>query len=141
VNVLDVFKARWEAAGLPSFIEVVNTQVTTDQVPPTWGTAFLDSTSRDDLTMGSRPWIMEEGNVVAVLFCKSGEGRAILMPAVELLRTTFHGWQTPQSADEVLHFVNVIGPAGDQPEGDGEWFRQTFLVPYRQSLRRVEPPA
>lgn len=135
---LDVFKARWLAAPMPiPFVEVVNTPVTVDQLPDQWGTAFEDSTARDDVTMGSNPWVVEEGNLVCALFCRSGTGRNILDAATDALRSIFHGYQTD---DHLLHFVGVIGPSGDDPEAVGEWYRLTFLIVFRRSSRRVEPP-
>ena len=135
---LDVFKVRWEAAPMPlPFFETVNSPMTIDELPEQWGTALLDSTTREDMTFGSNPWVNEDGNVVVALFCKSGVGRSTLDPAVDALRAFFHGYQSP---DLKLHFVQVVGPAGDEPEGNGDWYRLTFLVPYRFRSRRLEPP-
>lgn len=137
MSPLDILKDRWALTMPIPFAEVVNTQVTTDQLPERWGTAFEDSNTRTDLTMGSNPWVMEEGNLVAALFCKSGIGRSALDDAIAALRGAFHGYQTP---DHQFHFVSVVGPAADDNEGIGEWHRLTFIVNYTFRTRRSEPP-
>ena len=138
MSPLDILKERWAVAMPIPFVEVVNTNVTTDELPDRWGTAFDDSNTRADRTLGSNPWVMEEGNLIAALFCRSGIGRSALDDAIAALRGSFHGFATP---DNRLHFTSVIGPSADDNEGVGEWHRLTFLVTYLFSTRRAEPPA
>lgn len=135
---LDQFIARWQAntPPLPPFVDVINTNVETDQLPATWGSALLQSTARTDTTMGSHVHVEESGEIVAALFAKSGTGGNSLDAAVEALRSIFHGYMT---ADNQLQFRAVVGPQDIDPMAEGEWWRVAFLVPYVVWSVRVEP--
>lgn len=134
---LDEFVARWNAVAMPiPFVEVVNSRVDLDSVPEQWGSAMLQSDQRLDVTLGSSPWLEETGTVVVGLFARSGTGRSLLDEAAAWLRSSFHGYITP---DNALHFVAVNGPEDIDPEADGEWWRLAFTVPYRVQSRRVAP--
>lgn len=135
---LDEFATRWNASAPPlPFVDVVNSGVDLDTMPARWGAAYLESETRSDITLGSRPWVAETGNVVVALVAKSGKGGAVLDDAVSWLRATFAGYKT-QGFD--LAFLGVVGPLEVNPEGDGVWWRLSFLVPYVLQSQRQEPP-
>lgn len=134
---MDEFKARWNDIAMPiPFVEVVNTQVDTDELPELWASALLQSEARRDLTMGETPWFEEAGTIIVGMFARSGTGRSGLDAATTALREYFHGYISP---DQTLHFRAVVGPEDIDPEADGEWWRLGFAVPYTIEDRRVEP--
>ncbi|HKV17355.1 MAG TPA: hypothetical protein VJQ81_20080 [Reyranella sp.] len=135
---LDEFRARWIAntPPLPPFVDVINTNVETDQLPATWGSALLTATARTDTTMGSRVHVEESGEIVAALFARSGTGVAPLDAAVAALRSVFHGYMT---VNNQLQFRAVVGPQDIDPMAEGEWWRLAFIVPYVVWSVRVEP--
>lgn len=134
---LDEFVSRWNAASPPvPFVEVINTNVDLDNMPDRWGSALQETTTAADVTLGSNPWVEETGHIAVVLVARAGQGQTLLDDAVTWLRSTFHGWRTP---DAMLHFRGVVGPAENDPAAEGEWWRLGFAVPYVWQSRRVEP--
>lgn len=135
---LDEFIARWQALMPVPFVDVINVDVETDDLPDLWGSALLTSTARTDLTMGSKVHVEESGEIVVALFARSGTGRAGLDPAVTALRDAFHGYMT---TDNQLQFRAVVGPQDIDPMAEGEWWRLGFIVPYVVWSVRIEPVA
>jgi hypothetical protein len=132
---LDDFVVRWTAKMPVPFVEVINIPVTTDTLPDVWGTAMLQSNEREDVSLGLNPWVEERGELLPVLFARSGKGRSVLDTALAALRLHFHGYMT---TDNNLHYRQVIGPQ-ETEVSEGEWWRLAFLVPYTLQSRRVEP--
>lgn len=135
---LDDFIARWQAHAppLPPFVDAINVNVDMKTLPETWGSAMITSTARTDLSLGSRVHVEESGEIIAALFAKAGSGRNSLDAAIDVLRSTFHGYMT---ADNTLQFRAVVGPQDIDPMADGGWWRLAFLVPYVVWSVRVEP--
>lgn len=136
---MDEFKARWAASAMPlPLMDVVNTSVDLDDMPDLWAGPVLQSELRADVTMGSNPWVEEQGNIMVALLAHSGAGEGVLDAAVAAMRLHFQGWA---SADNQIHFSAVVGPENSEPEGNGEWWVLTMRVAYVVQSRRIHPAA
>lgn len=134
---LDVFETRWlgNLANNPGmsfrYIESVNAQVELEVMPDKWASAIIQPETDRDLTLGSRPIVVQRGVIVVGLFGKSGRGQKILDAEIQQLRDCYHGWMS-----DGVHFMHVDGPLDVDPAADGEWWRLAFTVNYEWSRRR-----
>lgn len=135
---LDEFVARWQAVMPLPYVDVINTAVEMENLPPQWGSALLTSITRNDTTIGSSPHVEETGEVIAALFAKAGTGSS-LGPAMAALRKHFAGFAQTTPEGE-LHFWRVEGPQDIEPQAEGNWWRLAFVVPYAYWTRRAQPP-
>ena len=135
---LEVFEAIWAeqiGAALP-FVPTVNFGVDTASLPNKWASAIYQPEERTDLTMGSNPWVEENGQFLIGLFARSGSGAAVLDAEVQMVRDAFHG-----AARDNLVITRVDGPHDVDPEGDGEWWRLALTARYSfQSVRNQLGP-
>lgn len=136
---LDQFVARWNAVDMVlPFIETENAQVDLNTMPDLWASAVFNSETRNDVSLGSLPWVEETGEIILVLLARSGQGRKVLDQAVAQVRQYFHGYVSP---DEALWLPSARGPVNQGPEADGEWWHIAMSLPYKFQSRRIEPVA
>jgi hypothetical protein len=95
----------------------------------------LQSEARADVTMGSDPWVEENGHILIGLCARSGKGEGLLDAAIAAVRAGFDGWR---SADNTIWFRPVIGPENADPEANGEWWVLAMRVPYTVQARRSQ---
>lgn len=134
---LEIFEAIWleEAASVP-LVQVVNYKVDTSLLPDVWGCAIYQPEQREDVSLGSTPWVEERGQFLVGLLARSGKGNTILDPAVATIRQAFHG-----AARDGLVVYAVDGPHDIDPEGDGVWWRLALTARYTfQTVRRQDGP-
>jgi len=131
---LAVFKAIW-AERIPvdalPYIEAVNNPLDANAAPDVWGAAVVQSQTREDVTLGSMPWVEERGVLLIGLFTRSGSGPAALDEAVDYIRQTFHG-----ARRDDLQILNVDGPHDVEPAGVGEWWQIAMTAQYIFQTRR-----
>lgn len=135
---LEVFTAIWAdqiGAALP-LVETVNYGVETDKLPAKWAAVVYQPEQRADVTMGSNPWVEEQGQFLIGLFARSGTGPAVLDAEVALVRAAFHG-----AARDNLVVSEVDGPHDLDPEADGEWWRLALTARFTfQTTRNATGP-
>lgn len=134
---LEIFDSIWaeQAAAIP-YVETVNHGVDTNTLPDIWGAAVYQPEQVEDVTMGSTPWVEEQGMFLIGLFTRSGSGAKALDAAVRTIRQAFHG-----AARDGLVIFAVDGPHDLDPEADGEWWRLVLTARYTfQSVRRQDGP-
>jgi hypothetical protein len=131
----EVFESIWaEQAASISYVQTVNYGVDTNALPDIWGCAVYQPEQREDVTMGSTPWVEEQGQFLIGLFTRSGSGPAALDDAVATIRQAFHG-----AARDGLVVFAVDGPHDLDPEADGEWWRLVLTARYTfQTVRRQD---
>jgi hypothetical protein len=134
---LEIFESIWveQAPSIP-LIVVVNSPVNTDTLPDVWGAAIYQPEAREDVTLGSTPWVEESGTFLIGLLARAGTGPAVLDDAVATIRQAFHG-----AARDGLVVFAVDGPHDVDPEADGEWWRLVLTARYTfQTVRQQTGP-
>ena len=135
---LEIFQAIWTANIPPSaiaYVEAVNYGVDTNSLPDNWACALYQPELRQDVTMGSQPWVEERGTFLIGLLTRSGTGPAALDQAVDYVRQVFHG-----ARRDGLLIVEVDGPHDIDPEGMGEWWQLAMTARYTFQTRRDATP-
>jgi hypothetical protein len=139
VTPLEIFEARWAAAGISApYWQTVNYQVDLDSMPSIWASATYYSPERPDMTMGSEPFVQENGTVLVALFASAGSGSSALNPLVAEVRAAFAGYSVKDADGETL-FVQVNGPEDLDPQTTGNWWQLLLTVPCEVYTRRVTP--
>jgi hypothetical protein len=123
-QVRDAFRAAWGqfAPGVP-YVDALNIAPDTPQGP--FGTLAFEAADRRDASMGSQPWVTEEGTVTVSIFSRSGAGDAA---ALAIARQAVE-WLMAQNLGEDLWVTSVAGP-NDSPEAAGEFWEQVISVGY-----------
>lgn len=137
MTALDIFESIWaeRAASVP-FVDTVNWQVDTDQLPDVWGAAVYQPEQSDDVVMSPTPWVEERGQFLIGLFARSGTGAKVLDAATATIRQAFHG-----AARDGLHLFAVDGPHDIEAQADGEWWQVALTARYTfQTRRKQEGP-
>lgn len=131
---LEIFESIWttQAASVPYF-QTVNLQVDTDTLPAIWASAIYQPELREDVSMGSTPWVEERGQFLIGLFSRSGTGPKTLDPAVATVRQAFMG-----AARDGLHIFAVDGPHDIDPQADGEWWQVALTARFIFQSKRVQ---
>lgn len=134
MTALEIFEAIWaeQAASVP-YVETVNWQVDTDTLPDVWSAAVYQPEQREDVTMGSTPWVEEQGQFLIGLFARSGTGPKALDGAVATVRQAFHG-----AARDGLHIFAVDGPHDIDAQADGEWWQVALTARFTFQSQRVQ---
>lgn len=97
-----------------------------------WGTFVFDSTVRNDQTMGSKPWIEEQGVAVVVLCSLSGVGDdAVAQVAEDVVR----GWTMWINDTQDIWIHSVDPPRPPDPEAAGDIYRLMVSLNYRYQTR------
>jgi hypothetical protein len=134
---LEIFESIWaEQASAVPYFQTVNLQVDADTLPPIWGAAIYQPEQREDVTLGSTPWVEEQGQFLIGLIARAGTGPKVLDDAVATIRQAFHG-----AARDGLVVFAVDGPHDIDPEADGEWWRLALTARFTfQSVRQQTGP-
>lgn len=129
---LEIFEGIWteRAASIP-YVEVVNYSVDTNDLPAIWGAAIYQPDQREDVTLGSTPWVEEQGQFLIGLMARSGTGPKVLDDAVATIRGAFHG-----EVRGGLEIFAVDGPHDVDPEADGEWWRLVLTARFKFQSQR-----
>lgn len=101
-------------------------------LPDIWGTLAFQSTSRRMLTMGSNPWVEEQGTVAILLIGRSGHGDGPLAAAASTVMEAWHGWAAPGGD---IWFRSVGAPRQVELESIGEWFILEVACEYTAQAR------
>lgn len=135
---LEVFEAIWaeQIGAVVPLMTVVNYPFDTNAAPALWGAVIYQPATRADVTLGSAPWVEEQGQFLIGLFVRSGGGEAALDAAVAAVRTAFHG-----AARDNLVVHEVDGPHDVDPEANGEWWTLALTAAYTfQTVRQQTGP-
>jgi len=134
---LQIFLEIWaEQMTTVPFVATVNCPVDTNALPSLWGAAVYQPDTRSDVTLGSAPWVEEQGQILIGLFTRSGGGSDALDAAVDQVRQAFHG-----ARRDGLVIFQVDGPHDVDPEADGEWWRLALTARYTfQTVRNQTGP-
>jgi hypothetical protein len=132
VTPLEIFESIWaeRAASIP-YVEVVNYGVDANELPAIWGAAIYQPEQREDVTLGSSPWVEEQGQFLIGLMARAGTGAKVLDDAVATIRQAFHG-----EVRDGLQIIAVDGPHDVDPEADGEWWRLVLTARFIFQSRR-----
>jgi hypothetical protein len=135
---LEIFQAIWNEnipTSVAPYIEAVNFGVNTNDLPDVWACAQYQPELRQDVTLGSTPWVEERGQFMIGLLTRSGSGPASLDEAIDYVRQTFHG-----ARRDGLLILEVDGPHNIDPEGLGEWWQLAMTARYTFQTRRDATP-
>lgn len=133
-TALETFEAIWaEQAASVHYVETVNWQVNTNDLPDIWASAIYQPELTEDVTMGSTPWVEERGQFLIGLFARSGTGPKALDGAVATVRQAFHG-----AARDGLFVFAVDGPHDIDPQADGEWWQVALTARFTFQTTRVQ---
>jgi hypothetical protein len=132
---LEIFYEIWDET-IPSSvilrIEAVNYQTDTNSLPDEWAAVAYQPETRSDVTLGSNPWVEEQGAFLIGLLTRSGMGPAPLDPAVDYIRQKLHA-----ARRNGLVILQVDGPHDVDPDGFGEWWQITMTARYIFQTRRA----
>lgn len=134
IAVRDALRAAWATVTptLP-YVETISQVVdpaTTDV--EVWGTFVFDSTARDSQTMGSKPWIEEQGTAAVMIAAYSGLGDDVVAQAAEDVVKGWTGWASA-ALDIWIHSVDP--PRPPDLEAIGDTYRMVVVLNYRYQTR------
>lgn len=133
ISVRERLRAAWPTItpGLP-FFETINDSPTNLEVEiPIWGTFVFDVVSRQHTTMGSHPWIVEEGTATVALMSYSGVGDDEVAAAAEQV---IQGWELWKDGSD-LWIQSVDGPRPPDLEAVGDIYRLIVVLTYHYQTR------
>jgi hypothetical protein len=128
---LEALLSIWDDCIPLPYIETVNWPADTDSFPDQWGAVIYQNQQRADVTLGSNPWVEEQGFFLIGLFTRSGKGPADLDTAIAQVRQGLHG-----AARDGLRVLQVDGPHDVDPEGMGEWWQVVLTAQFIFQTRR-----
>jgi hypothetical protein len=128
---LDVLLSIWQDTITLPYVETVNWPADTNGFPDRWGAAIYQNTARADVTLGSNPWVEEQGYFMIGLFTRSGKGPSDLDAAIAEVRLALHG-----AHRDGLAIQQVDGPHDADPEGMGEWWQAVLTAHFIFQSRR-----
>lgn len=99
---------------------------------PIWGTLIFEASARPHLTMGSHPWIEEQGLAVVALMSYSGVTDEQVAEAASLV---VKAWEMWHNDDGQLWINSVDGPSVPDPEAVGDTYRLIVTLNYRYQTR------
>jgi hypothetical protein len=109
--------------------EKVDPAVTAVQI---WGTFIFDSTTRDYQSMGSKPWIEEQGIAAVVLIAYAGVGDEEVAAAAD---DVVRGWTSWINSVGDIWIHSVDPPRPPDPEAVGDMYRLTVNLNYRYQTK------
>lgn len=133
ISVRDRMRAAWPiiTPSLP-FFETINDSPTNLEVEvPIWGTFIFDVVTRAHQTMGSHPWIVEEGTATVALMSYSGIGDDEIAAVAD---SVVRGWELWKSGDD-LWIQSVDGPRPPDLEAVGDVYRLIVTLTYHYQTR------
>lgn len=131
--VREKIEAAWKilTPTLP-FFETINDAPSNLEVEiPIWGTLVYDVVSRRHETMGSRPWIVEEGTASIVLMSYSGVGDNEIATVAYDVMKAWDLWRY----DDSLWVQAVEGPRPPDLEAIGDTYRMLVVLTYHYQTR------
>jgi hypothetical protein len=138
---LDAFEARWTAAAIGApFFDTINQPVDLEDMPSVWASAIYHTPQTVDVSMGSAPFVQEDGTIIVAMFASAGTGRNALTPLVDQVRAAYAGWSTNLETGKECLFLSVNGPEDLDPQTTGNWWQLVLTVPYETYGRRTAPP-
>jgi hypothetical protein len=134
IAVRNALVAAWPilTPNLP-YVPTIN-QIVADQDTdvPIWGTFIFDTSTRVHDTMGSRPWIEEQGIAIVALLSYSGvTDQDIAQAASDVVKA----WEMWHNSDGSIWIHSVDGPSVPDPEAVGDVYRLTVTLNYRYQTR------
>lgn len=99
---------------------------------PIWATLAFDVSSRTNTTMGSRPWIEEDGVVSVMIMSYSGTGDDEITPVADEI---VKAWEMWIDDTKNLWVQSVDGPRPPDPEAAGDVYRLLVNLNYRYQTR------
>jgi hypothetical protein len=128
---LEAMLSIWADTITVPYLETVNWPADTNGFPDQWAATIYQNTSREDQTLGSQPWVEEQGFFMIGLFTRSGKGPGDLDAAIAEVRQGLHG-----AARDGLRILGVDGPHDVDPEGMGEWWQVVLTAKFIFQTRR-----
>jgi hypothetical protein len=128
---LDVLLSIWRDTIALPYLETVNWPADTNGFPDQWGAVIYQNQAREDVTLGSTPWVEEKGFFLIGLFTRSGKGPGDLDAAIAEVRQGLHG-----AHRDGLAILQVDGPHDVDPDGMGEWWQVVLTAQFIFQTRR-----
>ena len=132
--VREAIRAAWPTLTptIP-YVETINvTPPEADVAPAVWATITFEASTRDDQTMGSRPWIEEAGVAVVVFLAYAGVGDDAVVAAADEVTLAWTGWIDPTKS---IWIHSVDPPRPPDSEAVGDIYRMAVGLNYRYQTR------
>jgi hypothetical protein len=134
IAVREALRAAWPIVTptLP-YVETINTLVDPALTDARiWGTFVFESIARDPQTMGSRPWIEEQGVASVMLLSYAGVGDDEVAAAADLV---VRGWTEWINGTKDIWIQSVDPPRAPDTEAVGDVYRLMVNLNYRYQTR------
>jgi len=134
IAVRDALRAAWPTVTptIP-YVETINELVDPSETDAAvWGSFIFEATTRDTQTMGSKPWLEEQGSASVVLIAYAGLGDDVVAEAAELVVKGWTGWIN-STQDIWIHSVDP--PRSPDVEAVGDAYRLMVNLNYRYQTR------
>jgi hypothetical protein len=131
IAVREALRAAWPIVTptLP-YVETINTLANPDA--SIWGTFIFEAIARDPQTMGSRPWIEEQGVASVMLLSYAGVGDNDVAAVAELV---VRGWTDWINGTKDIWIQSVDPPRAPDTEAVGDIYRLMVNLNYRYQTR------
>ena len=130
---LEIWSERIPADVLP-YVEAVNYGVDTNDAHDPWGAAIVQPEARADVTLGTKPWVEENGTIpdraVHALGLRPGRARR---------GGRVHPADLYGARRDGLVIQQVDGPHDVDPEGFGEWWQLALTARTRSRAGAMAP--
>lgn len=132
--VRDALRAAWSTITptIP-YVETINQLVdpaATDAL--IWASFSFEALTRDSQTMGSRPWIEEQGVAAILLISYAGVGDDEVAAAADLV---VRGWTNWINSTQDIWIHSVDPPRPPDPEAIGDAYRLMVNLNYRYQTK------
>lgn len=132
--VRDALRAAWPVITptIP-YVETLNTLVDPSATDAEiWGSFSFEALLRDAQTMGSQPWIEEQGLASIMLISYAGVGDDEVAAAADLV---VRGWTSWINSTQDIWIHSVDPPRPPDPEAIGDAYRLMVNLNYRYQTR------
>jgi hypothetical protein len=115
------------------FVATINEPVDFSETEvPIWGSFIFDASVRNHETMGSRPWIEEQGSASVALVGYSGISDDDIAAMADVVTKAWEMWINPE---RTLWIQSVDPPTAPDTEAVGDMYRLAVSLNYRYQTR------
>lgn len=114
------------------YLDTINLPVP-KPLPNVWGTLAFTVQTRRILTMGSSPWIEEQGSAMVVVVARAGDGDGPGIQAATDAMAAWDGWITGTN----IWLQNVRAPIALELETLGDWMVLGVECSYRLQEKKA----
>lgn len=126
------FRAAWAVTGVP-LVETLNENPSDVEIDvPVWATVMFTADTSQHQTMGSSPWIEEQGTITIMIHSYSGVTDSVVAAAAGEVKNFWDMWISDTKDTWV---TSTVGPRPPDPDAQGDYYRLAVDLSYSHQYR------